>query len=554
MEDGTEAGVFGGFFSSLTVNLACRGDNTQQICIKHLMTADDCFCIPFSHEKCNQAGDDALKRLPRHIYANPLDVSTDFTHKVFHYLVLHPELIAQPNSSMLKGINTEGATKKFNRILKKVLRDNVDPHKVPLCESKHGIPPDELTMYSFRKCAHTWLNCGSTAGPTHAAACLREGKSVGGTRDPYIAQEMASDRLTGRILAGLPINDPKFAASYPDFIPIDVLQSLQEEGVAADAYENKKKEVDATVREVLDAIFGPDNMSAFPSIHRFLEIGLASHLHHFDKIDAMIPANGMLRRTPLFTNARVMELKAHVRIAMPWDKHYVYFADATGLMPHHIQMHNQMRIEKKIDELPKRFEELLDERQMAGPVSLAQMQKLVDNSPVVKRLEQNVCKMSAMIESRYGTETAAVSSQRQVDYNYRGFPHPDGTLRGIPVEWDFPTGTLQSTYVYWHCGDPAQKIMPMKLMDKRELSVLTKKNKRAKRTHTELKRLMGMIDKAAKDNQVPPMEVMTQAEAQHCYAYGKEGIVVPSKTPKGRPRDIDVMTWQSVLRLIPKCS
>ena len=94
----------------------------------------------------------------------------------------------------------------------------------------------------------------------------------------------------------------------------------------------------------------------------------------------------------------------------------------------------------------------------------------------------------------------------------------------------------------------------MKFMDKRELSVLAKTNKRAKRTHTELLRLMGMIDKAAKDNQVPPKEVMTQAEAHHCYTYGKEGIVVPSKTPKGRPRDIDVMTWQSVLRLIPKRS
>lgn len=239
---------------------------------------------------------------------------------------------------------------------------------------------------------------------------------------------------------------------------------------------------------------------------------------------------------------------------MPWDDHYVYFAEATGLMPHHIQMNNQMRIEKKIDKLPERFEEILDERQMAGPVSLAQMQKLVDNSPVVKRLEQNVCKMSAMIESRYGNEAAAESSQRRVGSNSRAFPHPDGTLRGIPVGWDFPTGTLQSTYVYWHCGDPAQKILPMKFMDKRELSVLAKTNKRAKRTHTELLRLMGMIDKAAKDIQVPPKEVMTQAEAHHCYTYGKEGIVVPSKTPKGRPRDIDVMTWQSVLRLIPKRS
>jgi hypothetical protein len=50
-------------FSKLTVNLACRGDNTKQVCLKHLMYSGDSFAIPFSHEKCNQRGDDLTKRL-----------------------------------------------------------------------------------------------------------------------------------------------------------------------------------------------------------------------------------------------------------------------------------------------------------------------------------------------------------------------------------------------------------------------------------------------------------------------------------------------------------
>jgi hypothetical protein len=552
MKDGTEMGVFGGFFSSLTVNLACRGDNTKQVCVKHMMAAGDSFMIPFSHEKCNQTGDDMTKRLPRHIYANPLDVSADFVSKVFHYLVLHPDLVGKPNNSILKG-NQEAATQKFNRVVKKVLQANVDAQGVPLCESKHGVPLPEITMYSWRKCAHTKLNCGSTAGPTSAAACLREGKSLGTTRDPYIAQEMASDRLTGRILAGLPINMPQFAASFPDFVPIDVLQSVQEGGVPADIYAAKKAEVDAIVREVLDAIFGPDNMAVYPSIHPFLRIGLASHLHHFDAINRMIPANGELRRTPLFTNARVMELKQHVRIAMPWDDHAIYFAEATGLMPCHVQLNNQMRMEKKIDELPSRFERLLDQRQMNGPVTYAQMQKLVDNSPVVNGLVQTVNSMRVMLEGRLlPADSTSANSQGAVP-KYHVFPHPDGKQRRIPVGWEFPKGTLQSTYINWHCGDPAKKISPIKLLDNRDFST-AKLKKRGKRTHTELKRLMGFIDKAATDKGVPPKAQMTQAEAQHCFSYGLEGIELSLQTPTGRPRDVCDLKWQSVLRFLPKNS
>jgi len=46
MEEGTAEGVFGAMFLKLTVNLACRGDNTKQVCLKHLMYSGDSFAIP----------------------------------------------------------------------------------------------------------------------------------------------------------------------------------------------------------------------------------------------------------------------------------------------------------------------------------------------------------------------------------------------------------------------------------------------------------------------------------------------------------------------------
>ena len=77
------------------------------------------------------------------------------------------------------------------------------------------------------------MNCGSTAGPTGASACIRGGHSMGSNRDVYIAQEKASDTYCGRILQGLPEHSPEFAVSYPDFVPIDPERSISVAGVPA---------------------------------------------------------------------------------------------------------------------------------------------------------------------------------------------------------------------------------------------------------------------------------------------------------------------------------
>ena len=186
----------------------------------------------------------------------------------------------------------------------------------------------DITLPSRQKCACKNSNCGSTAGPSAAAACIREGHSIGSVRNVYIAQERASDEYCGKLLSGLPVNSEEFAVSYPDFIPIDLEKSITER-VNERVYQLKKKEVDLEVRSVLDAIFGAENMKAFPAIHKFLRIGLASHLRHLETIEELLPPNARLCQTPLFTSLLVVDLKQYVNIAMPWQDHHNYFAEAT---------------------------------------------------------------------------------------------------------------------------------------------------------------------------------------------------------------------------------
>ena len=54
---GTHEGIFAAVFAKVTFNLACCGDNTGRVRIKHLQWCRDSTGIPFAHEKNNQTGE-----------------------------------------------------------------------------------------------------------------------------------------------------------------------------------------------------------------------------------------------------------------------------------------------------------------------------------------------------------------------------------------------------------------------------------------------------------------------------------------------------------------
>jgi hypothetical protein len=95
---------------------------------------------------------------------------------------------------------------------------------------------------------------------------------MGKNRDVYIAHKKASDSYCGRILQGLPEYSPEFAVSYPDFVPLDLEQSLQD-GILETVLAEWQQVVDSEVNAALNAIFGIENLNAFPSIRHYYECG-----------------------------------------------------------------------------------------------------------------------------------------------------------------------------------------------------------------------------------------------------------------------------------------
>ena len=226
-EMGTEEGIFALAFSKLTCNLACRGKSTGSVCVKHLKWLDDCISIAFAHAKDQQNGDSHIKRLPRHCYSNPLDLACDLPSALFQYFALNSHLVANPTGPLFKG-TSKSVAENFGRIVNKICVKYKS-----IIEEDFGFDISDIGVHSWRKCAHTKLNTGSTAGPSGASACIRGGHSMGSNKDVYIAQEKASDTYCGRILQGLPEHSPEFAVSYPDFVPIDPERSVSVAGVPA---------------------------------------------------------------------------------------------------------------------------------------------------------------------------------------------------------------------------------------------------------------------------------------------------------------------------------
>ena len=553
--DGTSEGIFAVCFAKLTCNLACRGKNTGQICVKHMIWEDDSMSIPFAHSKDAQTGDNLVKKLPRHCYSNPLNLASDLPSAMFHFMALNPDVVCNEEESFFRG-SLKAQSQRFGRYVAKMCKKHKDE-----IASRFGFKIEDIGVHSWRKCAHTKLNCGSTAGPSAAAACIRGGHTIGGSKDVYIAQEKASDTYCGRILQGLPEHSAEFAVSYPDFIPIEATQSITD-GVSEEEYGMRQKEVNERVTSALNSIFGEENLNNIQSFIPILRVGLASHLIHYPSYDRLldpaqphhgklIPDTSPLRRTTLFACPEITALKEYVRIAMPWEGHYKYFKAATGLPPHVMMFAYLKEINQNVSNIPHTLFERIENRGMLGDLSLEQITRAVEQGPRLTAIANDVAALRRIVQEG-SISTGGGHSTSAARQNIRlvcEFKHGDGKYRRVPPSWTFPSLQLQNMYLYWHCGVESLKIPPMKYFQHKDIDFL---GKRASTTLCECRRVMGVIDKEAMRKGVIPRDIMSQVEANSCYYSGESAIsaVVPANTPTGQPRIMSRLKWPTVLRFM----
>ncbi|EGZ24855.1 hypothetical protein PHYSODRAFT_482038, partial [Phytophthora sojae] len=137
--------------------------SVQTLQSQHLVAKDDSAGVIFVKTKTNQEG--SGPRDPRHLYANPLSPSTCWVTALAIYLACHPRL--EPGA-LLPGSNQK---LRFSKVLTNLL--------------KQGDAGKSYGTHSVRKGVATFASAGY--------------------------------QFLGRVVAGLPVNDSKFATLTPHF-------------------------------------------------------------------------------------------------------------------------------------------------------------------------------------------------------------------------------------------------------------------------------------------------------------------------------------------------
>lgn len=529
IEDGSKEAIYCRAFASKTWNLAARGDSTGKIHLPHFTWRADSYAANFAHSKDEQTGGKKAKRLPRNVYCNPFDVEADDYSATFDYIATFPELLSDPTGRFFPG-SEKYVTSRFSKHLAIMLKQ----HKEEL--AKLGYTPEDIGIHSWRKGAHTYMNNGSTAGPSATSTCIRGGHAIGGSRDIYVLHARAGDTYCGRVLAGLPLHDAKFAVSYPDF-------SAVKEGINKDELEAAQHELDKRVNVTLESIFGKSALEHVPNLQRILRVGLASHLQHRMTLDKLYPQNSHIRSTALFTSKEVHSLKNTVKITLPWENGGLAYA--TGIPPHTAILAGNEEIKKLLSELLPAIEQFMDDRTMCGNLSETRMKEIVDHERRETRKQLNY--ITELLEKQQGVNVG--SKDGAVVTHSDGYNRwiVNGIQRCLPPDWIFPTGPAVHAYQYWHHGDEVKKIVPLKMLKRSDLNFFTDDKKRYLRNFEEVKQLFQILDNEAKSKGLLK-ENMSRSDTMDVYKKCKGVFGIPELTDKGRKRNFVKLAWGTIVR------
>jgi hypothetical protein len=546
VEDGSKEAIYSRAFATKTWNLACRGDSTGRVMIDHLKWAGDCVATPFAHSKEEQTGADRRKRLPRHCFANPLEWEPDYMSSIFEYLATFPEILANPKGPLFPG-SDDAQGNRFLKYLRKILSQ----HQTEL-EETYGFKIEDVGVHSYRKGAHTYMNSGSTAGPSAAATCIRGGHTMGSVRDIYVLQEKAGDAYCGRLLTGLPVNRPEFAMSHPDFVP-DLV------GISDDEAAGMKAALHAEAKMALECIFGAEQLRKIPTLIPVLRVGLASSLHHHKKTNEVYPQTSPIRFSPLHTSSAIRALEEKVKISMPWEDGGRAYLDATGVPPHTLMLVGNENILQAIKGIVPSMERAMDDRTMNGILSETRIREIVMNNETMVEMRREMRLMRLSVEAAMaggtlnntGANQGAGPGDAEISASNRNLWSINGRFSRVPPDWIFPLGAAANVYVYWIHGDENRRISPMRVLEHCDLAWCKGDKKRYPKNLQECRFLFQMIE-----NEVMRLGLWrdkpSRAETIDSFYKSKGVWGLSELTPGGSKRNFSKLTWTTVLKVMPR--
>lgn len=472
-------------FLVLQWNLLARSESVANIMLPHISWLDDALVIATPKSKADQEG---VKCFARHLYANPAN-PTICPVLALALLVFGNSFFEAPTSRddekrsqsvdqstahaassvapVLGSISQSSAPEEhieqeseeldeaFNRnfplypgsntenhystVLRKLI-EKLDP------ESKRalGCAPNQIGTHSIRKGAATY--CTSLlSGPTAIQVFLRAGWSLGPVQDRYLFGGGGGDQLTGRVLAGLPLNDRLFSQLAPHF---------DAEGLRLINW-----------NEIL-----PGHLSYPVGFQAALPFLLASIIYHRDFLVSSLAPSHPLLSSFLFTSNQIPLLRPHVHSGL--NKSPVSNLTAHGIPPHITVSNEVHHVGEQVQQLQRSLIEKCD----SIPTVLEQL--LTDRFTINGVVPVNRHDLEIMFQTHF-ERISSLGIGRNDNSSPVSVPNTEasmfdmftwgGALHMVPEGWHIPKAAVKETWKLWFFGNSAARIRPLRFLHSADL-------------------------------------------------------------------------------------
>ena len=440
--------LFGWPFLVLQWNLLARSATVGGIMMEHVGWEGDALLISTPKHKADQEG---AKCFSRHVYANPANPTICpvlalavlvFCRSIKYDSSQAADSTARPSFRIFDGAFSEA---RFSEVLGRCIASLPESELTRL-----GGERKQLGTHSVRKGAATFCT-GMVNGPSTVQVFMRAGWSLGNVQDRYLFAGAGGDQLTGRVLSGLPFNEPTFASLPPHF---------SANGLAQVAW--------TTVLPLYPRL--PETFK------RAVPYLLASICFHEQWLRSTLPAHHPLFNTHLFASGQVAMLKVHVTAGRSHCP--LTGMSATGIPPHLVLSNELVDVAKqtevlkdalleKCSQLPAELVTVMLKRfsiNGAIPVTLDDIKALLNNAVNQMRAEWRDAIPTAAGLSCPPDPLADPTGDPRFQLWQWG-----NALHMVPEGWRLPVVDVKATWHLWQYGHVEARIRPLRHLKKADL-------------------------------------------------------------------------------------
>jgi hypothetical protein len=339
---------------------------------------------------------------------------------------------------------------------------------------------------------------------------------MGGVSDRYLRFADAGDQHVGRTVCGLDPSCADFALLPPHFLL------------------NNNQEVGALVNDTIIRTF--PSLKDRPHMRPVLALCLASLVHSFDDLKAILHAQHAARSSFLFCNeSQVRLLKEHVYVG-----HSSPELTATGVPTSVAVLRQNEELQRRVDAAADRI--------------LAGVERIIEEKAVNPQTITRDCLMRTLREvileaGVAGTASSSASESASSTASQYTYFQWGGRFRTVPEGFALPSVDVRTSWRLWFEGDPTRQILPFRNINPQDLS------KKERKKYSDWKCLLEMFISAAENkcaDLLQRLQLQDFSVLEVVYQQVSDALQMPDTTTAGRKRRRSQVHVKHALEIVRK--